>query len=292
MTLQDLLQEFISEVSLSLSKHTVSAYSTDLKVFIEYLENKRVKSAKSLKRSHIVSYLAECKQNKSSATVNRYYMSLRKFCRFLRKSQVITTDLTEDLDAPMNRVSAPYVPTIEQVNQLLNIPDIDTESGLRDRAVLELLYSSGLRASELCELRLQDFCDTHVLVLCGKGGKSRSVPVTQEASLWIQLYIDQYRGHEDGLLFQTQLGKAIKRRFLFKMVQQHSQKAGIPETTPHTLRHACATHLLTSGADLRLIQQVLGHASIASTQRYTTLTTITVQNMFQNFHPRAQNAAA
>jgi site-specific recombinase XerD len=155
--------------------------------------------------------------------------------------------------------------------------------------MLCLLYSSGLRASELCALEYEDFKRSSVTVRCGKRSKTRTVPITDEAMDAIMGYIDTYRGHEGGWLFQTMLGRQIRRQLLCAIVVEYAKKARVQGVTTHTLRHACATHLLDQGADLRLIQEVLGHSSIASTQRYTHLSSGKMQEMFKQFHPREQN---
>jgi integrase/recombinase XerD len=167
---------------------------------------------------------------------------------------------------------------------------VNTESGLRDRAMIELLYSSGLRATEICDLKLNHISDMQVMVKCGKRGKTRTIPMTEQAYQWINTYVEKHRkerfSHDQGLLFVTLQGKPIRRQFLFLMIKDYVCKADLQEITPHTLRHACATHLLDQGADLRMIQEVLGHSSIASTQRYTHLSSNKMQSMFKQFHPR------
>jgi integrase/recombinase XerD len=285
-----LVSEHLSNLSLSRSDQTVTAYKNDLQSFVCYLETKRIKKVSALKSSHITEYLSHCKAlGRSEATLNRYYMSLRSFCRFLRKIKATEDDITQDIEAPQVRQKAPVIPSQEQIVFMLQQPDTSTESGLRDRAALELLYSSGLRASELCDLKLKDLGENHVIVSCGKRGKTRCVPTTTEAQNWVKQYIEQVRGHDKGYLFLTPLRKPMRRQLLCKIVSQYAGKAELEGVSTHTLRHACATHLLDAGADLRLIQEVLGHSSIASTQRYTHLSSNKIQEMFQNFHPRGSN---
>ena len=281
------LEDYTMDLSLSKSALTVDAYKRDINKMIDYLEGKNVKRAKSLKSEHIVSFLGHCKAaGKSDASVNRYYMSIRSFCKYLRRTKHITEDLTEDITTPRNQQKAPRIPTITEINKILEQPNTGTESGMRDKAILELLYSSGLRASELCNVMLQDESGKQIRVTCGKRGKTRTVPITKTAEYWIAQYLENHRGCESGYLFQTCAGKKIHRGFLYLMVTNYAAKAGIEGVTTHTLRHACATHLLDQGADLRLIQEVLGHSSIASTQRYTHLSSTKMQEMFQTFHPR------
>jgi site-specific recombinase XerD len=163
--------------------------------------------------------------------------------------------------------------------------NLDDSAGVRDRAMLELLYSSGLRASELCNLDINDFKYDCVVVREGKRDKTRTIPITQEASSAIKNYL-YIRGFEEGNLFLTENRKPVRRQLLFKIVCRYANKAGIKGVTTHTLRHACATHLLDEGADIRLIQEILGHSSLTSTQRYAHLSSNKMQQMFKQFHPR------
>ncbi len=290
MWMKNSLLEFSSQLSLSKSKMTVDAYEYDVAKFLEHLFDKGIKKAASLKPDHIINYLGYCKSNgKSDASINRYYMAIRSYCRFLRRSKLVLFDLTQDITPPKTGQKAPHVPSEEEMVKLITMPNAleETESRARDRAMLVLLYSSGLRASELCDLKIEDFkTNGTVLIKCGKRGKTRSVPITLEAINALNHYIDKYRGKEPGYLFQTMMGKQIRRQFLCAMVNEYAKKAGLEGITTHTLRHACATHLLEQGADIRMIQELLGHSSIASTQKYTHLSSNRIQEMFKQYHPR------
>lgn len=287
-SLRDNLTSYVAELYLSKSIPTVQAYQYDVSKFLEWLAEIGVKKISAIKAEHIRKYLGTHKQaGKSDSSINRYYMSLRSFCRFLRKTKAIQFDLTEDIETPRLNHKAPRIPSVKEIESILNQPDEQSTTGLRDKAILNLLYSSGLRASELCDLELEDWKGDCVLVKCGKRSKTRTVPVTEEARQTIEKYIKQARGQDEGFLFVTIMGKRIKRQLLSKTVTEYAAKAGISGVTTHTLRHACATHLLDAGADLRLIQEVLGHSSIASTQRYTHLSSNKIQEMFQQFKRRA-----
>lgn len=284
------LDSFVAQLALSKSQPTVEAYFYDVANFLNYVSERNVRRISSIKPTHIIDYLGVCKQRgKSDASINRYYMAIRAYCRFLRRIKAIAHDLTEDVSPPKNNQKAPRIPSIEEMQELLNMPNIETESGLRDRAILELLYSSGLRATELCSLQIHEVAISKVMVSEGKRSKTRTVPITEEAYMWIERYIAQYRGKENGTLFLTKMKKPLRRQLLCKMIAEYAKKAGIEGVTTHTLRHACATHLLDAGADLRLIQEVLGHSSIASTQRYTHLSSSKMQEMFTQYHPRKRN---
>lgn len=260
---------------------TIEAYSRDVLHFLEYLQSKGVKRISQIKTDMIVSYLGyQQSLGKSPVTLNRYCMSISSFFLYLRITKSLDKDLMVGVPIPQIKVKAPYVPNVSEIEAILAAPD-----SLRDKAILELLYSSGLRASELCDLQLRDVGTNEIQVQCGKGGKSRNVPLTEQASTAIRCYIAE-RGMEPGPLFQTVMGKKMLRQNLSKMVTESAQRAGIEGVTTHTLRHACATHLLSEGADLRFIQDILGHSSIVSTQRYTQLTSNKKQEMFKQFHPR------
>lgn len=288
--MQESLTSYIAEARLSKSELTVEYYKKDLEMFFDFLCSKSIRRLTTLKPLHIVEYLGYCsEQSKSQATINRYFMSIRSYCRFLRRNKFMPIDISQDIHSPTRRMPAPRIPTLEEVALLMEQPDVKSESGLRDRAILELLYSSGLRATELCDVQLTHLGEDNIRVACGKRGKARTVPITEEAHYWINRYIEEKRGRKAGPLFTTLWVRPVRRQYLFKMVTHYAKMAKLEDVTTHTLRHACATHLLDSGADLRLIQEVLGHSSIASTQRYTHLSSNKMQAMFQNFHPRKIN---
>lgn len=281
------LESFIEQLSLSKSKPTVDAYRFDVATLLQYLSEKGIKRMSSLRPDHLISYLGYQKsRGKSDASIYRYHTAIRSYCRFLKRSKYLSEDLTEDINPPVSRQKAPYIPSISEIEAILKQPREDSESGVRDRAILELLYSSGLRASELCDLMFNDWQGDRVIIRCGKRSKTRTIPITENAQNAIQEYVNKYRGTKQGILFRTKLGKQMRRQLLCALVSEYAYKAGLEDVTTHTLRHACATHLLDEGADLRMIQEVLGHSSIASTQRYTHLSSNKIQQMFQNFHPR------
>lgn len=285
--IEESLNAFINEISLTKSRLTVESYTYDLVRFFEYLSDKSIRRIGSLKSSHIIGYLNYCREGgKSENSVKRYYMAIRAFSRFLHKSKKISTELTNDIPKPRIKSKAPYIPTTQEIDHLLGMPDTSTEAGTRDKAMLELLYSSGLRASELCNLQIEDLQEASIIIRNGKRDKTRTIPITDKAKQAIGEYIARYRGNQEGYLFLTTFLRQMRRQVLCGIITNYARKAGIRKITTHTLRHACATHLLNQGADLRLIQEVLGHSSIASTQRYTHLTSSHMQQMFNQFHPR------
>jgi len=289
--LNQYLTDYCESLYLTKGQQTIEAYTRDVASFLDYAHGKGVKRIKQLTPEIINSYLGFAKRaSKSESTIRRYYMSIRSFYRFLRRIKAIESDFIEGVQVPRHKIKAPRIPTKEEVARMLELPDTTHETGVRDRAMLELLYSSGLRASELCDLELKDYVGRSVTVISGKGEKTRTVPLNEEARKWIGIYIRAYRGLDEGYLFITQVHKkGIGRRLLAEIVGRYAKKARLEGLTPHTLRHACATHLLDAGADLRLIQEVLGHSSITSTQRYTHLTSHKMQEKFQQFHPRGRD---
>lgn len=281
------LNDFIDDlIYRNVSKLTIDAYKYDVSKFIEFMLDKKIKRASSIKAEHIKSYLVACKRaGKSPASINRYTISIKSYCNYLCRKKILPTDILLEIKLPKTTLKAPKIPTVEEINRIILQIDTDKETGLRDKAMLELLYSSGLRASELCNLALEDFKGDTIVVKCGKRDKTRAVPITEEASKSIYSYL-VVRGIEEGYLFLTELGRPLRRQLLNKIVCRYARKADVSSVTTHTLRHACATHLLDEGADLRLIQEVLGHSSIATTQRYTHLSSNKMQQMFKQFHPR------
>jgi integrase/recombinase XerD len=289
VSLMETLESFLAQLSISKSKMTVEAYKYDVSKFLEFITTKKVKTAKGLQPKHIIDYLGTCKlQGKSEASVGRYFMAIKAYCKHLRRSKVIIVDPTEDVTAPRITQKAPRIPTIAEMDRLLSQPNIKTPCGLRDRAILELVYSSGLRASEVCGLQLHHIGVHSVTISCSKRGKTRTIPLTEQAYSWVKRYMKECREGQRGALFVTVMGKPLRRQLLYTTISEYAKKAKIEEVSPHTLRHACATHLLDEGADLRLIQEVLGHSSIASTQRYTHLSSAKMEAMFMHFHPRKQ----
>jgi integrase/recombinase XerD len=212
------------------------------------------------------------------------------FFRFLKREGAIAKDVTLHLDSPRMWQLIPEVLTVPEVEMLLNAPDSSMRAGARDRAVLQVIYASGLRVSEVCGLNLYDV-DEQVVRVRGKGGKERVVPIAKTAVLAIDYYLIHYRtsseDKKESPLFLSDRGKRIDRGHVWKRVKFYAKRVGITkEISPHTLRHSFATHLLENGADLRVIQEMLGHSSIATTDRYTHISQRHLVEAFQACHPR------
>jgi len=270
-----------------LAANTLEAYGRDLHAFHEFLGIHAISSVTSAEIIRYVAFMKE--QGYAEASCYRALIAIKVFFRFLVREEVITHDPAALLETPKLWQEVPHVLTQEEVEKLLQAPNITTELGIRNRAILELLYASGMRVSELCGLTLYDVDDLQVKVF-GKGSKERLVPIGKHALQAVDSYLHQVRAQFDSEqekhLFVTTKGKPINRSHVFELVRRYAKAAGISKSvSPHTLRHSFATHLMFNGADLRVIQELLGHAHISSTDRYTHLSTSHLQEAFKAFHP-------
>ncbi len=282
---QDFLDYIRSEKGLS--PHTIEAYGRDVTQFERFIHPRGVKQVEP---EDILSFLAHLRERAfASATICRMLVAVKVFFRFLKKEGEINVDLGRYFDTPKLWQLIPEVLTPEEVDHLLSQPKIEEGMGARDKAILELLYATGMRVSELCTLRLTDLSDTFVKVR-GKGKKERIIPVGKRAIQAVDHYLLHDRGivkEENGPLFISKGGKPIDRITVWARVKMYAKSAGITKSiSPHTLRHSFATHLLENGADLRLIQDMLGHEDIGTTDRYTHVTGNRLKTAFKNFHPR------
>lgn len=281
----DFLDHLRSERGLS--SHTIEAYGRDVRAFQAFFSSS---DWKMVAPETILSFLDSLKTHSySTATICRMLIALKVFFRFLKKEGQIPSDLGRSFTTPKLWQLVPEVLSFEEVDALLAGPAIDDFLGARDRAILELLYATGMRVSELCQLQLNDLSDTFVKVR-GKGKKERLIPVGKKAIEAVDHYLLQFRGkveEANAPLFITNRGGQIDRIAVWQRVKFYAKKAGIvKEVSPHTLRHSFATHLLENGADLRLIQDMLGHEDIGTTDRYTHVTGSRIKKLFQTFHPR------
>ena len=291
------LDDFLSMLSAerNASRHTLDAYRRDVRDFFDLLHRRRVTPA-TARPDDVVAWLEhQRKSGRKASTVARRMAALRGFYAHLVRERVLSRDPTEHIEQP--RLSRPLPRTLsrEAVAALVESPDVTTARGLRDRALLELLYASGLRASECLALRVGDVNRTAgYLQAMGKGRKERLVPIGAEALAWLERYLTVGRpallgrGRESPLIFVNPRGRALSRQSLWQLVLRAARRAGLRQrVSPHTLRHCFASHLLEGGADLRAVQAMLGHADIATTQIYTHLPSSTIRRMYDRFHPRA-----
>jgi integrase/recombinase XerD len=301
MTTESLIRAFLNyaQVEKGLSANTIAAYARDLRKLAQFAEKRRL-SLQSLTRDHVVDFLGSLyRQQLDSRTVARSVVSLRNLFRFALMEDVLTVDPTLNLESPKFRQSLPSFLRLEEVDRLLAQPDVTTPYGLRDKALIELLYSTGLRVSELTHLRVSDL-DTRVgLLRCvGKGDKERLVPVGRQALAAVQHYLQEARPallrkrrantQPAAYLFINRNGSRISRIGVWRILAQHGRRAGIrSQLSPHKLRHSFATHLLERGADLRSVQMMLGHADISTTQIYTHVLEERLKQVYKAHHPRA-----
>ena len=296
---EHLVLDFLAylEFERGLSRNTLEAYRSDLLQYGRFLE-KRELAAVAVRGADIADFLAALGgaggRTASPATIHRKAACLRSFYRHLRREGVLDTDPTAALSVPRRGRKLPQVLTRGEVTRLLEQPRGTEPTDLRDRALLELMYASGLRASEAIGLEVADVdLDDQVLRARGKGSKERVVPVGHTAAEAVRRYLDRGRARLIGARLETHLfvnfrGGALTRQGLYKIVRRHAVSAGLEDRmSPHTLRHTFATHLLAGGCDLRSVQEMLGHADVATTQLYTHLSSERLKDVYFRAHPRA-----
>ncbi len=271
-----------------LAKNTIEAYQRDLQMFYEYLSDKKRSDFKEVTESDIISFLSDLKANHyASSTRCRVLISIKILFKYLKKENVIVNNVTLYLDTPKLWQLIPEILTTSEIEILLKQPHQQNWQSARDKALLEVLYSTGLRVSEICSLTIYDV-DDHFIRVKGKGGKDRIVPIGKIAVRAIDVYISYNCFHENHpFLFISKSGKVLDRISVWRIIKGYAKKAKILKNiSPHTLRHSFATHLLDNGADLRIIQEMLGHAHISSTERYTHVSNKRLVEAFEKCHPR------
>jgi len=285
------------QVERQLSDNTLASYRRDLETYVNFLQEVEAMSDfRKVERTIILRHLEQLRmQGKTSRTVARHISSIRSFHQFLLREKRAETDPTVHLEMPTIEQKLPNILSIEEIEALLMAPNRSKPQGVRDVAMLELLYGSGMRISELIALDLSDIHLTMGFVrVFGKGGKERIIPLGKSALSALNNYLNSARGQLQGkypktdAFFINQRGKRLTRQGCWKLMKEHALKAGIQhELTPHTLRHSFATHLVENGADLRAVQEMLGHADISTTQIYTHISKTRLSEVYKQFHPRA-----
>jgi len=296
--LERLFEQFLAylELEMGCSPNTVDAYRRDLRVFLEFCRRRKLAVPNDLSPQVVSEFLREqTRCGFSTATVSRRHACLRTFARFLVYAGVSDRDFTRSVRGPKPPFRLPKFLTERQVERLLRMPDRTSPQGARDAAILELLYGAGLRASEIASLNLEDVdWDTGVIRCRGKGNKVRIVPLGPSAlnSLhdWVEKYrsVLQLRNGATNALFLSRNGRRLLRVDIFRIVKRYAHEAGLAEdaVSPHVLRHCFATHLLSRGADLRSVQELLGHASVSTTQIYTHVDVRRLKELHSRYHPR------
>ncbi|MDD5036189.1 MAG: site-specific tyrosine recombinase XerD [Methylococcaceae bacterium] len=277
-----------------LSTNTQKAYVSDLELFAVWLSAQRGKNWLDVQAGDIEAYLLlKLQQKASNRSSARLVSSLRKFYGWLLREGKLEYDPTLGIDAPQLGKPLPHTLTESEVGNLLLAPDVGDRLGQRDRAMLELLYATGLRVTELVSLRLNQVgLRQGVVRVIGKGGKDRLVPIGEEAASWLETYLGDARpvilaGRLSEDLFVTERGSSMTRQAFWHIIKRYALKAGIRKhLSPHTLRHAFATHLLNHGADLRVVQLLLGHSDLSSTQIYTHIARERLKELHARCHPR------
>ena len=288
------LLDYLS-VECGLSANTLRAYRTDLRDFAAFLRQEKIAAPASVSPQDVGAFVERlATSGLAPATVARKLVAVKMLFRFLARERIVEHDPTTLTDSPRAAVHLPNFLTSEQVDALLDAPSGDTPLGLRDRAALELLYATGARVSEVCGLDVEDvnfeFGFTRVT---GKGGKQRIVPVGRRALEALTTYIRDarprlLRGRDADALLVSRGGRRLDRHAFYRMVRRHALVAGISfDVNPHMLRHSFATHLLEGGADLRAVQEMLGHSDISTTQIYTHLNRDHLKSIHKKYHPRA-----
>ena len=290
-----LIDQFLDAVWLEsgLSANTLAAYRTDLKKISDWLE-KRKQSLDKATKAELFDYLAHTVRSGISARSSaRQLSSLRRFYRYLAREGIAESDPTSDLESPVIGKTLPKTLSESSVEQLLAAPAENTALGIQDRAMLETIYASGLRVSELVNLALSELDSTAGLVrVTGKGGRERIVPLGEEALAHLGQYLNDarpelLRGRVSEAVFVTRRGGPMSRQAFWQLIKRYATVAGVDEAlSPHSLRHAFATHLLNHGADLRSVQMLLGHSNLSTTQIYTHVARARLQSLHAEHHPR------
>jgi integrase/recombinase XerD len=295
--LAQFVDEYLSILQLerNLSKLTIEAYKNDLNQFFIFLIEKKVTDLNEITGKEIALFFSLLnKLGLSDTSTARYFSSLKGFFKFLMLSNYITENPIEKLNSPRIAKKLPEVLNINEIDKIFSQPSVDDVTGIRDRTILEVFYACGLRVSELINMKISDlYLDDEAIRVFGKGSKERVVPIGSSAIKWIRKYLIESRpmlekkGKSFTWLFLNRRGTKFSRMGLWKMISQYTKTAGIEKNVhPHTFRHSFATHLLEGGADLRAVQEMLGHADISTTQIYTHIDRDFIKQEHKRFHPR------
>ena len=284
-----------ARVERGLSENTLVAYGTDLAAFAQALAERKVDDVTAITTAHVLAYLVQLgRSGKSIRSQARHLTSIRQFFRFLLRERVLKENPVADIDLPRPTKSLPRFLDVHEVDALLAAPDLSLPRGRRDKAMLEVLYATGLRVSELCGLPAEGIdLDRGFVLTRGKGNKERVIPLGAPAIDAVRAYLNDGRatflkGRASAFLFLGPSGKPLTRQGFWKLIKRYAREAGITkEISPHKLRHSFATHLLEGGADLRVVQAMLGHADLSTTEIYTHVNRERLRQLYGAHHPRA-----
>ncbi len=291
------LDEYLAVLKLekNLAENTIESYRSDITNLFQFLENYNISDPQQIKYEHLSDFFKFLREaGLSNTSASRYHSSLKGFFLYLFQSGYITQNPVEKIPAPKLSHKLPSVLTINEIDAILSQPDISNKFGLRDKALLELFYACGLRVSELINIKISNlYFREEVIRVFGKGSKERLVPIGSSAVNWITEYLKTSRpllekkGKSENYLFLNSRGTKLSRMGVWKIVDRYVKEAGIDkEVHPHTFRHSFATHLLEGGADLRAVQEMLGHSDISTTQIYTHIDRDFIKQVHRDFHPR------
>lgn len=296
MVMDELLERFLHYliVEKGLSRNTIDAYRRGLSRFLKHEREKGVREIREIEKFHIRSFLLSLRRkNLNTKSIVRDLVAIRSFFRFLIQEGVLDSNPVEELESPKVARTLPEILTLKEIEQVLAQPDVQTPLGIRDKAMLEMLYATGMRVSELTQLPTHQVnLEGGYVLVYGKGSKERIVPLGSEALKWVNIYLKTARisllkGKESTSLFVNRSGKGMTRQRFWKSLKQYARRAGLRKRiTPHLLRHSFASHLLAGGADLRSVQMMLGHVDISTTQIYTHVAGERLKKVHKQYHPR------
>jgi len=294
--MREFIDAFLNYISVErgLSDNTIRSYREDLGFYSDYLKRRAIDSLAKTSRAHITDFMMDQKEKGIGAnSIGRRLAAIKSFYRFLVREKILKDDPTSLIDSPRLWKKIPDTLSLNEVDALLNAPDLKNRQGARDKALLETLYATGMRASEAAGLRLNDLnMEIGFLRCTGKGRKERVIPLGKKAILSLKRYLETSRPvflnkKESEFLFLNRFGKKLSRQSIWKIIQRNARIASIKKhIKPHLLRHSFATHLLERGADLRSVQEMLGHANISTTQIYTHVNKDRLKSIHKMFHPR------
>jgi len=294
--MNELIEQFLSYISVErgMANNTLSSYKRDLYRFADFLKSKKIDSIDKVSRQVINSFMmAEKERGLASNSVSRGLACIKSFFKFLLKENIIKDDAANIIESPKLWKKLPYTLNIEEVEALLNAPNVRDPMEARDKACMELMYATGMRVSELVNLKMDDINMGVGFAKCfGKGSKERIVPFGKKAKESLVRYLEIARPqflkkNISNFLFLTRFGKPMSRQTFWKIIKRYAKLAKIKKkVTPHSLRHSFATHILERGADLRIVQEMLGHSDISTTQIYTHVSKDRLKSIHQKFHPR------
>lgn len=278
------------------SQNTIQSYMRDLKKFVTFINEQELVEINNINKDTIQLYIISLnKAGFAASTTNRMISTLKNFFHYLIREQKMDHNPMNLIQGAKNRKHLPKTLSSKEIDRLLEAPDTETNNGIRDRAILEVMYASGLRVSELTHLKMNELhLELGFIQTVGKGDKERIIPIGEEALFWIKKYLEEVypiyakKSTDSTILFLTQRGKQFTRQGIWKNLKKYVNLAGIDhEVSPHILRHSFATHLLENGADLRMVQELLGHSDISTTQIYTHVSKQRLQEIYRNSFPRA-----